>query len=78
MDSEGIDIRWIPLAKAAFTALGTQIGLIEQFIPRIEERVSRYAEGSFERGLQELELIRWKVLLETLKAIQNGRTVQPS
>lgn len=75
---ESIDIRWIPLAKEAFIALGTQIALVQQHIERIEARRNRYAMDSLPYAEANLELIHWLILYQTLRAVQNGKTVQPS
>ena len=78
IEQESIDIRWIPLAKASFVALGQQISFIESHVSRVREKRDRYEGNSIAWAQSNTELRMWEQVLDILKAIHNGRTVQPS
>lgn len=64
--------------RKVYEAAVLQKTLIHAHIPRVEAKLTRYADGSWERKVMELELLRWFMLCDVLDAVCNGKTVQPS
>lgn len=62
----------------AVAALVSQIAMVEVHVERVELKQGRHMRDTVEWCLAGAEVVYWRMLLRTLIAISQGKTVQPS
>lgn len=64
--------------RKIYEAAVLQKVIVHTHVNRVIDRVERFAEDTWERKMQEIDLAKWKAICDILDAICEGKTVQPS